>query len=363
MHPKLTDQAVGDLPLSHGRADLLEEIMRTPVLDVTQTDRAAGTGRHGRWLVPLAAAATVAALASVPTWWTTGGEDPGEPGRRAVADGPSAPSSAELSAEPSASASAEPSGPRTGHLAVLDGGGWTVENVERSGGYGSISYSRGRAWFEVTWYPASSYESYVQDREHIVEPPAPGEPVEVLGAAGQLWPYSAQDHTVIREVQDGHWMEIRGGGIGRPEYLDLLASLRLVDEAGFETALPEEFVTGGERGAEVRRILDEIIAESGAQPYDGAAPIRSGEADPYHLGVDVAGGYACGWITAYADAVAGGDDELADQAVEVLGTAREWPVLQRMDERGDYPEVLWEYADQVAAGQVPDGYQGGLGCG
>jgi hypothetical protein len=34
-----------------------------------------------------------------------------------------------------------------------------------------------------------------------------------------------------------------------------------------------------------------------------------------------------------------------------------------MDERGDYPEVLWEYADQVAAGQVPDGYQGGLGCG
>ena len=33
MNPKLTDDAVADLPLHHGRAELLEEIMRTPVLD------------------------------------------------------------------------------------------------------------------------------------------------------------------------------------------------------------------------------------------------------------------------------------------------------------------------------------------
>jgi hypothetical protein len=358
MIPKLTDEAVTELPLSHGRVDLLEEIMRTPVLDDTltaRTARTAGTRRHGRWLAPLAAAATVAALASAPAWWPEGGQGPGR--ERPAAGGPAG--------QPSAQPSAQPSGPRTGHLAVIDGGGWTVDNVEQANDYGSISYARGRERFEITWSPASSYESYVRDREHISQPPAPGEPVEVLGAAGQLWAYSAQDHTVIREVEDGYWMEIRGAGMGRAEYLDLLASLRLVDEAGFEAALPEEFVTDGERGSEVQRILDEITAVAGVGPYDGAAPIRSGESDPYHLGADVAGGYACGWITAYAEARASGDDELADQAVSVLSTARDWPVLQRMDERGDYPETIWEYADQVSAGKVPDPmdlHYAGLDC-
>ena len=43
----------------------------------------------------------------------------------------------------------------------------------------------------------------------------------------------------------------------------------------------------------------------------------------------------------------------------MLGTSRDWPVLDEMNERGDYPEVVWEYADQVAAGQVPEGYRRG----
>jgi hypothetical protein len=32
------------------------------------------------------------------------------------------------------------------------------------------------------------------------------------------------------------------------------------------------------------------------------------------------------------------------------------------EQRADYPEVVWDYADQVAAGELPDGYWGGLGC-
>ena len=49
-------------------------------------------------------------------------------------------------------------------------------------------------------------------------------------------------------------------------------------------------------------------------------------------------------------------------AAQVLATSHDWPVLQQMDDRGDYPEVLWQLADQAAAGQLPDWYADGLGC-
>ncbi len=45
-----------------------------------------------------------------------------------------------------------------------------------------------------------------------------------------------------------------------------------------------------------------------------------------------------------------------------MQTSRDWPVLLEMDAEGDYPEVVWEYADQIAAGQTPAGFEGGLGC-
>ena len=52
----------------------------------------------------------------------------------------------------------------------------------------------------------------------------------------------------------------------------------------------------------------------------------------------------------------------AAEAARVLGTARDWPVLIEMDERGDYPEVVWEYSDTVLSGEVPEYYREGLGC-
>ena len=43
----------------------------------------------------------------------------------------------------------------------------------------------------------------------------------------------------------------------------------------------------------------------------------------------------------------------------MLGTARDWPLLHAIDAEGDYPEVLWQYADAVAGdGIVPGGKPG-----
>lgn len=352
MHPPLTDQAVAGLPLQAGRAELLEEIMSTPVLDDTATaDRrepARGTGartgaRTARWLVPVAAAAAVAALATAPSWWP-GGDAPLLGGR----DG------SNVAGSPAGTPATPPRSLDSGHMAVLDDPGWTVENVEREDRYGSIAYARGDQRLEITWYPAGSYAEYVEDREHITEPPSPGEPVQVLGLGGQLWAYSATDHTVIREVQDGHWMEFRGGGMSLQEFRGLLDRLRLVADAGFDAALPAEFSTADERDRAIVALLAEIEGVSGAGLPAGAAPITSTESDPYHLGADVAGGYACRWVEAALD----GDPRAAD----VLATARDWPVLRRMDAEGDYPEVVWEIADDVVAGRRPVEFRQGLGC-
>jgi hypothetical protein len=32
------------------------------------------------------------------------------------------------------------------------------------------------------------------------------------------------------------------------------------------------------------------------------------------------------------------------------------------DALGDFPELVWEFADQVQRGEVPDWYDDGLGC-
>lgn len=348
MNPKLTDEALADLPLHAGRAELLEEIMSTPVSDPVSdpvTSERDLSPRRARWLVPLAAAATVAAVATAPLWW--GGPD-GSSGT-----------------SPSSQGQAKPAVEGQGNRAVLDAPGWQVDQVEDQPPYGSVGYSKGRAWLEITWYGADSYADYVVDREHIVSPPAPGEPVEVLGRPAQLWAYSADDHTVIREVEAGHWMEIRGLGLDRPDYLALLQQLRLVTLEEFAAALPDSVIVGAERPAAVDAILQGIEGVAGVRFPAGAAPeLRTGElVDPYHLGADVAGAVACAWITEFKDATSADDQQRMTEAARVLGTARQWPVLLEMDERGDYSEVIWDTAAEVAAGQVPKGYAQGLGCG
>jgi hypothetical protein len=44
------------------------------------------------------------------------------------------------------------------------------------------------------------------------------------------------------------------------------------------------------------------------------------------------------------------DDEAAADVADALATARDWSILEEMDPQGDYPEVVWAYADAVASG-------------
>ncbi len=335
--PKLTDQAVSELPLASGRAELLEEIMTTVAPDRQNAEPTPLPDRHrrARWLVPLAVAAAVATVASSPLWWGGADERQGQ--------------------SPDVSFRAAPDSPGTGYRAVVTAPGWKAEYVSQDDKYGGeVQYSNGGQNLAITWYPAKTYQDYLADREHITQPPAPGDPVTVLGKPGQLWAYADTDHTVMREPDLGHWMEFRGDGMDRAAFEELLTNLKLVSLAEFESALPSSFVTAADRPATVATILDGIEGVTGVTvPAGTTLSMTSDEQDPYQLGADIAGQYACSWIAEFVAATSSGDQARADEAARVMGTSRQWPVLQEMNAEGDYPEVVWEYADTIVAGKLP----------
>ncbi len=90
--------------------------------------------------------------------------------------------------------------------------------------------------------------------------------------------------------------------------------------------------------------------------------LESTQQDRYQLGAYVAGSYACAWLAEFRAATQADEAARASEAARVLGTSREWPVLLEMNRDGDFPEVLWDYADEATAGRVPEGYRQGLGC-
>jgi hypothetical protein len=336
MIPKLTDDAISMLPLESGRAELLEEIMTTVAPDRQTEPTSNPTPRRNRWVAPLAAAAVVAGLAGGTLWWQQHRPEQDDPSRVAALGLPE------------------------GQAVVLDAPGWKVDSL---GGDG-IQFRKGDANLEVTSYAAKDYDSYVEDREHIVDPPAPGAPVTVLGRPGQLWAYSPDDHTVIREVEDGHWLEFRGQGMDQDAYLALLGKLRLTSDAEFDAALPDDYVTKDERDIAAEQILGEIRNVSNAGFPDGSSlQLGAGESkDYYQFGAEVVAQYTCAWLEDFENAKAHGQQARAEEAARVLGTSRQWPILKQMNADGGYSEVVWELADQAVAGQVPDWYREGLGC-
>jgi hypothetical protein len=50
-----------------------------------------------------------------------------------------------------------------------------------------------------------------------------------------------------------------------------------------------------------------------------------------------------------------GDEAVEREAVDAMNSSRKWRVLEEMNADGDYPEVLWQYADAMASGGTIEG--------
>ena len=78
---------------------------------------------------------------------------------------------------------------------------------------------------------------------------------------------------------------------------------------------------------------------------------------------------ACAWFERWSAARARGDAATAEEAVKAMQTSRRWKTLREMNSAGDYPEVLWGYADAMAGGRATSHdrplmaeVRAGLGC-
>lgn len=330
----ITDVAVAGLDLREGRAELLEEIMSTPVADLTVTPGPTAPRRR-RWVPAVAAAAAVAVIVG---------------GLAAL----------RLFDDPAPVAVTPPfAAPSRGTLAVLDQPGWVLRSATVQPSYGSLSYEKAGSQVEIRWKAADLHDQYVADRTRIDAPAVdPGESLTVLGAPALLWAYAADDHTVIRQVDGDVFLEVRGSGLGEPAYRALLTRLVAIAPGDLDDHLPARFVTAPERDDAVQRDLAGVPLPEGF----GADDVESTESDPYHLGADVSGAVTCAWIEQFVKARADGDTRAAQEAQDALSTSRDWPVLRRMNPEGDYPEVVWEISAEIGKGKVPAEYEQGLGC-
>lgn len=359
---RITDDGVAGLPIHEGRAELLEEIMAVPTDNQNRTSATdeLGARRRTRWLPVVGAAAAVAAIAAavaVPS--LLGGEDQKEP----------------TTTDPGIVAAA----PGNGELAVLAADGWALDSadsVDESGGElqylhedsefvteqmldddgDVVGESSGQSiTFSISWYAADSYETYARDREEVGTP----EEVDVLGRPATMRSYSRDDHSAMLEPKGDYFLEVRGQGIDEAEFVKLLGKLVAVTPKDLDAHLPDEFVTDSERGGVVEEMLADIPVPQGLDTSDLAA---SAQIDRYQLGANVTSAVACAWIGQFADAKAAGDDAAMQEAVDAMATSRDWAILQEMQPQGGWSDVVWEYADALAAGKVPVGYRGGIGC-
>ncbi len=240
---------------------------------------------------------------------------------------------------------------------LIDQPGWKVTTVYGfSDENGTIAFANGGREVSMDWYPADQHQSYFEDRLEVSAP----EPVKVANWSADVFTYSDSDFAAMLKPRDGTFVELRTQSRWtRDEFDEMLTHVVRVDADAFLAALPPEVVTPGD----VREEAGKILADMPSPPdFDVSVLDNAGANDPYQFGATVAGKVTCGWIAEWIRADAAGDDQAVRQAAAALRSSHQWKVLHDMNDEGDYPEVVWELADQVADGDVPTSYEGSLGC-
>lgn len=328
-----TDEEIRRLPIGQAKEDLLNELLATPH---HVTERVLPSARHRRRLriaLSGAAAAAVAAVGAIAVVDHLGSTDD--------------PAASAFSAKLVAKAERNP-------RILLDAPGWTVDTVYGFGDEeGTLRFVNGDAELELNWRPVASYNDYFQDREDNSS--IGHRNTRLFGQEARLFTYSATDHATMLKPDGRSFVELRGQGMNRRVYLAVTAQLRQVGVQQFLEAMPVSVVVPGAEGEAAQKVLADI-------PVPPGFTFRpTGEVgDAYQFGAGVTGQVFCAWSSYYRT----GDQRAKDETVEALDSSHEWKVLNDMDAEGDYPDVIWEYADRFAAGEPVSKreVEQGLGC-
>jgi hypothetical protein len=252
-------------------------------------------------------------------------------------------------------------------LLIADGA-WPVTRADEwQAGTGEMTFGSGPSQLELRWS---------RDRGQPAVPDlkaAPGDSVSsatVMAATAQVVRYAGSD-TYRAVWSDGSSTLVAQGAARSPEaFADLLGRLEKVSVDDWLSALPASAVAPPDRGSAVTGMLDGLPIPPGLDV--AALGTSTATRDRYQLGAQVAGAVACGWFAQWVEATAAGDAAAAGRAVDALATSHQWPVLLAMQAEGDYPEVLWQYADALKTGgtidagkpgvSVADSVAAALGC-
>jgi hypothetical protein len=228
---------------------------------------------------------------------------------------------------------------------LLDTPGWNVTRADELGvGHGEMTFSTDGQRLDLKWDRDADYGK-------LADPRSDAEPLgtmTVQGATARLFRYAGSTDFVAAWSQDGYGLQARGVAADLAMFTALVATLHEVDVDTWLSALPASVVKPEGRS---RVVLEMLEAVPLPPRFDIAPLLRAREdavLDRYQLGAQVAGAVACAWLDRWVAARRKGDFGGRRQSVRALATSRRWPVLVDMNAEGDYPEVLWLYADAVA---------------
>jgi hypothetical protein len=240
---------------------------------------------------------------------------------------------------------------------LLDLPGWKVSRVDEfTAEEGEMEFANGSKGLAVHWRPADAHASFLDDRANGNKQ----QPIELLGQKGTLFQYAGStDFTTILPPKGKNFLEIRANVGSEAAYRELIEKLKPVGVEEWLDAMPASAV----KPAENTKVVDEMLAGLPIPDgFDKSGLYRQTVSDRYQVGARVTGAVTCGWLDQWTAAKKSGDKAKVAEAADALKGSRGWKVLQEMDKEGDYPEVIWEYADQIAKGEAPREYQQGLGC-
>lgn len=243
---------------------------------------------------------------------------------------------------------------------------WEVTRVDEwQAGTGEMTFTHGERTLDLHWAPRSrdSASKHGELRAGTTT---------VLGDRAEVWRYEGTDEYTAVWRSGRAVVEARGRAASAGEFVELLRRFERVPARTWLEAMPASAVTPAAHGG----VVDEMLEGLPIPPGLDVERLRNAGGDTrdrYQLGAQVAGAVACGWFDRWAHARRTGDTAAEREATAALATSHQWPILREMEAEGDYPKVLWEYADSIHSddGTVPAGkpgvtaaetYSEALGC-
>ena len=234
---------------------------------------------------------------------------------------------------------------------ILDAAGWNVTKVDGDPTNGKIRYSKDEWELRVNWRPGRGFGDYLASRRHI----SPAMDVTLLGQSAEMWSYHRRDHAVMSPVRGETFLEVRGEGLERAAFVELLGQLRQVHAGEFDATLPADVVRPHQAAATRALLLSGVDTPD---DFDASTIEVPPYQEPYHFAAYVTGSVGCAWIRRYSAAFDSGDNAAKKRAVDAMSRSRLWPVLRKIEPSGDWSDEFWSVANDMASDKPATGLHG-----